>query len=280
MEKQQPAYFPKYELFAARDVGILTIMALLAKIAIEVRSMTQGRVLLVDDEPSSLRSYSQTLVDGGFNVTKAGGSVQALDHLKTMSFDVILTDLLIPETNGLALLERMHKVSPDLPVIVMLDKMSNKIVVEVAERGVLQSLVKPINGELLKRTVSRAVRSRRSRQSIISSFLGRRVNPLIPVTMKATKAKNQMGQMLETVMQGGVVLITKHETPKAAVISIEEYERLSRAAEARLDALTSEFDALFDRMQTPEARAAMQAAFDASPEQLAQAALEFARKRA
>ncbi len=212
--------------------------------------MARGRVLLVDDEPSSLTSYSQTLIDGGFDVTKAGGSVQALRHLKTMSFDVILTDLLIPETNGLALLE------------------------------MLQSLVKPISGELLKRTLSRAVRSRRSRQSIIPSFLGHKIDPLIPVTMKATKAKNQMGQMLETVMQGGVVLITKHETPKAAVISIEEYERLSRAAEARLDALSSEFDALFDRMQTPEARAAMQAAFDASPEQLAQAALEFARKRA
>jgi len=55
---------------------------------------------------------------------------------------------------------------------------------------------------------------------------------------------------------------------------------LSRAAEAKLDALSSEFDALFDKMQTPEARAAMQAAFYASPEQLAQAALEFARKRA
>jgi prevent-host-death family protein len=242
--------------------------------------MAQGRVLLVDDEPSSLTSYSKALIDGGFDVTKAGGSVQALRHLKTMSFDVILTDLLIPETNGLALLERVHKMSPDLPVIVMLDKMSNKIVVEVAERGVLQSLVKPISGELLKRTVSRAVRSRRSRQSIIPSFLGHRVDPRIPVTMKATKAKNQMGQMLETVMQGGVVLITKHETPKAAVISIEEYERLSRAAEAKLDALSSEFDALFDKMQTPEARAGMQVAFDASPEQLAQAALEFARKGA
>jgi prevent-host-death family protein len=98
--------------------------------------------------------------------------------------------------------------------------------------------------------------------------------------MKATKAKNQMGQVLETVMQGGVVFITKHETPKAAVISIEEYERLSRAGKAKLDALSSEFDALLDKMQTPEAREGMQAAFEAPPEQLAQAALEFARKRA
>jgi prevent-host-death family protein len=242
--------------------------------------MAQGRVLLVDDEASILTSYSRALVEGGFDVTKAGGSVEALRRLKAMTFDVILTDLLIPETNGLALLERLHTMSPDLPVIVMLDKMSNKIAVEVAERGVLQVLVKPISGELLRRTVTRAVRSRRSRQSVIPSFLGHGTDPQMPVTMKATKAKNQMGQMLETVMQGGVVLITKHETPKAAVISIEEYERLSRMEEAKLDALSNEFDALLDGMQTPEARAGMQAAFDASPEQLAQAALEFARKRA
>jgi antitoxin Phd len=242
--------------------------------------MVQGRVLLVDDEPAILTSYSRTLIDGGFTVTKADGSVQALHHLQTMSFDVILTDLLTPETNGLALLERLHTTSPDLPVIVMLDKMSNKIAVEAAERGVLQSLVKPISGELLKRTVARAVRSRRSQKPVLPSFLGHGADPLGPVTMKATKAKNHMGQMLETVMQGGVVLITKHEIPKAVVISIEEYDRLSRVGEAKLDALSSEFDALLDSMQTPEARAGMQAAFDASPEQLAQAALEFARKRA
>jgi antitoxin Phd len=242
--------------------------------------MTQGRVLLVDDEPSILASYGRTLGEAGFDVTKAGGSVIALRRLKTMTFDVILTDLLIPETNGLALLESLHTITPDLPVIVMLDKMSNKIAVEAAERGVLQSLVKPISGELLKRTVARAVRSQQSRKPTLTSFPGHASGRLVPVTMKATKAKNQMGQMLETVMQGGVVFITKHETPKAAVISMEEYERLSRAGEAKLDALSNEFDALLDRMQTPASRAGMQAAFDASPEQLGRAALEFARKRA
>jgi len=242
--------------------------------------MAQGRVLLVDDELSILTSYGRALSEGGFDVTKAEGSVQALRRLKTMTFDLVLTDLLIPETHGLALLERLHTMAPDLPVIVMLDKMSNKIAVEVVERGVLQSLVKPITGELLKRTVARAVRTHRSRKPTPPPFLGHRSDPPVPVTMKATKAKNQMGQMLETVLQGGVVFITKHGTPKAAVISIEEYERLSRAGEAKLDALSGEFDALLDRMQTPELRAGMQSAFDASPEQLAQAALEFARKRA
>src|SRR5260370_26858736 len=99
------------------------------------------------------------------------------------------------------------------------------------------------------------------------------------VTMNAAEVKTKMGHGLDTVRDGGVVLITKHVSPKVAVIRIEEYERFSRAAEAKLRALSSEFDALLDRMQTREARAAMQAAFEASPEQLAKAAVQFARKR-
>jgi prevent-host-death family protein len=89
-----------------------------------------------------------------------------------------------------------------------------------------------------------------------------------------------MGHVLDTVMQGGVVLITKRETPRAAVIPMAEYEKFSRATEARLSALSGEFDALLARMQTPGARVGMQAAFDATPEQLAKAAVNFARKRA
>jgi len=192
--------------------------------------MAEGRILLVDDKPSILASYGRSLAESGFEVIKAERSEEALGHLRTASFDVVLTDFLIPEANGLALLEKLHTFAPQVPIIVMLDKLSNKLAVEAAERGVLQSLVKPISGALLRRTIARAVQSRRSRQHIVPSFLARGGRPLTPVTMNATDAKNQMGRVLETVMQGGVVLISKHESPKAAVISIEEYERFSRAA--------------------------------------------------
>lgn len=99
------------------------------------------------------------------------------------------------------------------------------------------------------------------------------------VTMNATDAKNQMGRMLETVMRGGVVLITRHEAPKAAVIPFSEYQRYTRAAEDQLNALRREFDQMLAGMQTAEARGGMQAAFDASPEHLARTAVKHARKR-
>jgi antitoxin Phd len=241
--------------------------------------MRRGRVLLVDDEPSILASYSRTLADGGFAVTKAGGADEALRRLESSSFDVVLADILLPEKGGLGLLEQIHALSPNLPILVMFDEVNNEFAVEAAERGALQSLVKPIRGALLKRTVGNAVRFGRARQDTAPKIPARPGDPRTPVKITATDAKNQMGHVLDLVTQGGVVLITKHQTPRAAVIPMAEYERLSRATEAKLRALSGEFDALLARLQTPKARAGMQKAFEASPEQLAKAAVAFARKR-
>lgn len=98
--------------------------------------------------------------------------------------------------------------------------------------------------------------------------------------MSATVAKNKLGELLDSVTQGGMVLITKHETPKAVLLSMDEYGALSRATQTRLDALNGEFDALLDQMQSPQARTGMRAAFAASPKELGKAAVAAARKRA
>jgi antitoxin Phd len=95
----------------------------------------------------------------------------------------------------------------------------------------------------------------------------------------ATEAKNKFGRLLEKAMQGGVVVITKHDAPKAVLISMDEYTALSSAPEARINSLSAEFDSLLMRMQGPRARSAMKSAFHASPKQLGKAALVVARKR-
>jgi prevent-host-death family protein len=95
----------------------------------------------------------------------------------------------------------------------------------------------------------------------------------------ATQAKNEMGSLLERVIRGEAVVITKHDAPKAVLISIEEYESLARTPESQLDSLNKEFDELLARMQTPRARSAMKRAYEASPEQLGKTAVSAARKR-
>jgi prevent-host-death family protein len=95
----------------------------------------------------------------------------------------------------------------------------------------------------------------------------------------ATEAKNSFGHLLERAMQGGVVVITKHDAPKAVLISMDEYTALSSASESRINSLSAEFDSLLMRMQGPKARKAMKSAFHASPKQLGKAAVVAARKR-
>ena len=98
-------------------------------------------------------------------------------------------------------------------------------------------------------------------------------------TVTATDVKNEFGRVLEKVIQGGIVVITKHDEPKAVLLSVREFNALANANRIKLDTLSGEFDALLARMQTPAARAGMKAAFDASPKQMGKAAVALARKR-
>jgi antitoxin Phd len=95
----------------------------------------------------------------------------------------------------------------------------------------------------------------------------------------ATEAKNEFGRVLDTVIQSGMVIITKHDAPKAVLISIDEFNAISHSGERKLDTLSGEFDELLARMQTPKARSRMKAAFGASPAQLRKAAIAAVRKR-
>ncbi len=111
----------------------------------------------------------------------------------------------------------------------------------------------------------------------IVEFRNRRGEP--PSSFTATDAKKQLGRVLELVLQGGVVVITKHDVPKAILISVDEFNALTKATGRTLDALTADFDAMLARMQTPKARARMKAAFGASPKELGKAAVAAARTR-
>jgi antitoxin Phd len=123
---------------------------------------------------------------------------------------------------------------------------------------------------LAERRAALANRRNRLRRSSAPA-IGKRRGEAIKVS--ATEAKETFGGLLDSVLEGGTVLITKHGTPKAVLLSMEDYGALSRATQTRLDALNREFDAMLMRMQTRKARAGMKAAFAALPKQLGKAAL-------
>jgi antitoxin Phd len=125
-------------------------------------------------------------------------------------------------------------------------------------------LTLPIPSSRSKRNPAAAIRNRRGEE---------------PIKVSATEAKNRFGELLDMVLQSGMALITRHETPKAVLLSMGEYGALSRATRARLDSLGHGFDALLAPMQTGKARAGMKAAFAATQKRLGKAAGAAARRR-
>lgn len=110
--------------------------------------------------------------------------------------------------------------------------------------------------------------------SSASSVRTRRRALAVPSQVSASDAKNGFGRLLDRVAKEGRLAITKHDEPCAMLISIEEYRVLAAAHEATLDTLAGEFDALFERMQTPAAAAAMQKVFAMTPAELGRAAVK------
>ncbi len=94
----------------------------------------------------------------------------------------------------------------------------------------------------------------------------------------ATKVKHEFGTILEKATHGGAVAITRHDVPKAVLLSYEEFVSLVKDRAPQLDDLSTEFDALLTRMQTAKAKQGMADAFKASPSQLGRAAVNAARK--
>jgi prevent-host-death family protein len=97
----------------------------------------------------------------------------------------------------------------------------------------------------------------------------------VPV-VAATRLKNEFGTVFEEAAVNGAVVITRHSTPRAVLLSYAEFEALTASATPALNDLSERFDELLATMQTPEAKAGVAAAFDATPDELGAAAVKAA----
>lgn len=98
--------------------------------------------------------------------------------------------------------------------------------------------------------------------------------------VSATAAKNEFGRILDVVARGGSVTIRKRDQAVAVVIPKSEYDAMAAGREAALQRFHAEYDAMFERMQSQDARAAVRRFFRMTPDEIATAAVKAARRRA
>lgn len=106
------------------------------------------------------------------------------------------------------------------------------------------------------------------------------VGELVDVqSVPASRFKNEFGAMFERATHGGAVAITRHDAPKAVLISYAEFKALVESRTPGLDALSARFDDMLAQMQTAESRRGVAAAFDATPATLGRSAVKAAGRR-
>jgi len=116
------------------------------------------RILVVDDEASLLMTLVANLELEGFDVSEAKNAEQALAELRTREFDLVLSDIRMPGMSGVDLCRAIHKVRPELPVVLMTAFSIESVVRDAVNEGALLVLPKPFAIEHLVRILISAMR--------------------------------------------------------------------------------------------------------------------------
>ncbi len=116
-----------------------------------------ARILVVDDEAHVRSMIGATLERRGFDVQMASCGRDAMAMLEENSFDLVLTDIVMKDGNGIALLERMHGQQPHLPVVMVTAIHDISVAIDSMRRGAFDYLLKPFEREHLLSIVQRAL---------------------------------------------------------------------------------------------------------------------------
>ncbi|CAH2030820.1 sigma-54-dependent transcriptional regulator [Trichlorobacter ammonificans] len=122
---------------------------------------THGTLLAVDDDRNLLKIIAMRLETLGYAVTAARTGQEARDLLSRQTFDLAVIDLHLKEQDGITLMEELHQLSPDMPVIILTAFGSIESAVDAMRRGAATYLTKPFDARELALHVERALESRR-----------------------------------------------------------------------------------------------------------------------
>jgi DNA-binding NtrC family response regulator len=104
----------------------------------------KGKILVVDDEESLREICRETLVENGYMVREAGNGREALEILeKEKDIDIVLSDLNMPEMDGMSLIDYINSNKLDVELVVMTGFGTIETAVEVMKKGALDYIPKP-----------------------------------------------------------------------------------------------------------------------------------------
>jgi two-component system phosphate regulon response regulator OmpR len=110
-------------------------------------------LLVVDDNENIRVILKQMLEDGGYTVRTAKSGAEALETMKTLNFDMVITDINMPEMTGFELLGKIKKACPNVPVIFITAYRKDRNLVDSVKIGLSDYIEKPFKMDEVLRIV-------------------------------------------------------------------------------------------------------------------------------
>ena len=140
----------------------------------------KNRVLIVDDEQDGREALAELTGSWGYDVQTAADGSEALRRAIEWHPDVILTDLVMPNMDGLWLLRALRAELPDCPVVLLTGRGSIQLAVQAIKEGAWDFIEKPLEVSRLRFVVERALEKKETMREVLA--LRRRVAALAPGT--------------------------------------------------------------------------------------------------
>jgi DNA-binding NtrC family response regulator len=164
------------------------------------------KILLVDDDPLVLSGFEEILQREGFDVVSIGNGQEALRQIETTSFDLILTDLVMRDVQGLTILKKAQERQPDAVVIVITGFASINSAIDALRLGAYDYLMKPCeDSELI-------LRVRRGLERI--------------QLQRDLRARELQEEKLKAIVQTAVTVNHQVNSPLNVILNSAEYLRL------------------------------------------------------
>jgi len=126
--------------------------------------MPKPKFLIVDDDIAICALLMETLTEHGYHCTIENNGLKVLSRLHTELFDGVLLDLMMPEINGIDLLQRIKEPFPELPVIIITGYGSIETAVQCMRAGASDFVTKPIDMAVLDIRIKKAIEHEQTRR--------------------------------------------------------------------------------------------------------------------
>jgi signal transduction histidine kinase/CheY-like chemotaxis protein len=181
----------------------------------KAEAVPRVRIAVVDDEEVMRRLVTEVLVGQGYQVLTFSNPLEALERVKKESFDLILTDLKMPEMDGMELIKSVHKVNPDIGAIFMTGYASLSSAREAVKEGAYDYILKPFDLDEVRKSVNKALEKK---VTVQEKAREKELNRLLDLDKKMFRS----GDLKDLLKLSLTFALMQSNSPKGSIIYLDE----------------------------------------------------------